>query len=140
MGEYRHGAHTVFGLKYHVVWITKYRYEVLQGDIAERAREVIRQICAAGEVTIARGAVPPDHIHVLLSAPRSWPRRSSCSLSKGGRLACCNGTSQRCARGTGVTFVGAGHFCASVDAVDEKTIRQYELLQQYGCAPTSTGA
>ena len=55
MGEYRHGAHAVTDLKYHIVWITKYRHQVLRGDIAERAREVIRQIRAAREVTIHSG-------------------------------------------------------------------------------------
>ena len=52
-----------------MVWITKYRYQVMRGDVAERARELIRQICAAREVTIIRGAVSPDHIHMLVAAP-----------------------------------------------------------------------
>jgi len=58
-----------FDIKYHVIWITKYRYKVLRGRIAERARDIIRQICQAREVAIVRGAVSPDHIHMLLSAP-----------------------------------------------------------------------
>jgi len=37
--------------------------------VAERARDLIRQICQAREVVIVRGAVSPDHIHLLLSAP-----------------------------------------------------------------------
>ena len=41
MGEYRHAGHAVTDLKYHMVWITKYRYHVLRGDVAERARELI---------------------------------------------------------------------------------------------------
>ena len=57
MVDYRHSAHAVFDLKYHVVWTTKYRYKILRGDVAERARDLIRQICAAREVTIIRGAV-----------------------------------------------------------------------------------
>jgi putative transposase len=31
MTEYRHSAHAVFDLKYHVVWCTKYRYKILRG-------------------------------------------------------------------------------------------------------------
>ena len=42
---------------------------MLRGDIAERAREVSRQNCAAREVRIIRGAVSPDHIHILVGAP-----------------------------------------------------------------------
>jgi putative transposase len=59
----------VTDLKYHVIWVTKYRYKILRGDIAERARDLIRQICVAREVTIIRGAVSPDHVHMLVGAP-----------------------------------------------------------------------
>jgi putative transposase len=69
MAEYRHSGHAVFDLKYHVVWCTKYRYKIVRGRIAERARDLIRQICEARDVVIVRGAVSPDHIHLLLSAP-----------------------------------------------------------------------
>ena len=69
MAEYRHSAHAVFDLKYHVIWCTKYRYKILRGRVAERARDLIRQICQARDVVIVRGAVSPDHIHLLLSAP-----------------------------------------------------------------------
>ena len=39
MGEYRTSAHGVFDIKYHIVWITKYRYKILRGRVAERAGE-----------------------------------------------------------------------------------------------------
>ena len=39
MVEYRSSGHEVFDLKYHVVWITKYRYKILRGRVAERARD-----------------------------------------------------------------------------------------------------
>jgi REP element-mobilizing transposase RayT len=56
-------------LKYHVIWCTKYRYKILRGRVAERARDLIRQICESGDIVIVRGAVSPDHVHLLLSAP-----------------------------------------------------------------------
>jgi putative transposase len=59
----------VFRIKYHLIWITKYRYKVLRGEVAERARDLIRQICQAREVSIIRGAISPDHIHMLVAAP-----------------------------------------------------------------------
>jgi hypothetical protein len=69
MVEYRRSAHAVYDLKYHVIWCTKYRYKILRGRVAERARDLIRQICQTRDVVIVRGAVSPDHIHLLLSAP-----------------------------------------------------------------------
>jgi putative transposase len=69
MAEYKHSAHAVYDLKYHVILITKYRYKILRGRIAERAHDLIRQVCQSREVVIVRGAVSPDNIHMLLSAP-----------------------------------------------------------------------
>ena len=40
MVEYQRGSHTLHDIKYHLVWITKSRYHVLRGEVAERAREV----------------------------------------------------------------------------------------------------
>jgi Transposase IS200 like len=68
MGEYRTSAHAVFDIKYHIVWITKYRYKILRGRVAERARDLLRQICQSREVVIVRG-VTGSHSHAgVLSA------------------------------------------------------------------------
>jgi putative transposase len=52
-----------------MIWCTKYRKKILRGRVAERVRDLIRKTCAARGVSIIRGAVSPDHIHLLLSAP-----------------------------------------------------------------------
>ena len=44
--EYRHGSHSLYDLKYHMVFCTKYRYRILTGQIATRTRELIREVCA----------------------------------------------------------------------------------------------
>ena len=67
--EYRTGSHTKFKIEYHFVWVTKYRFHVLQGDIALRVRELVRQVCAKHEIEILRGVVSKDHVHILVSAP-----------------------------------------------------------------------
>ena len=41
------------------------------GPVSERLRELIRQICQQNEVTILKGHVSKDHIHVLVSSPPS---------------------------------------------------------------------
>ncbi len=66
---YRKTAHTTFDCTYHIVWITKYRYPVLIGDIAIRARDLIRQICTENQGEIIRGTVARDHIHIYVSIP-----------------------------------------------------------------------
>ena len=120
MGEYRYAGHAVTDLKYHMVWITKDRYQVLRGDVAERARELIRQICAAREVTIIRGAVSPDHIHMLVAAPPQISPSKLVQFIKGrsSRLLQQEFPALR-KRYWGQHLWARGYFCASVGAVDE---------------------
>ena len=53
MAEYRKDKHTVYNITYHYVWVTKYRYHVLQGDVALRARDLICQTCLSRGVTMS---------------------------------------------------------------------------------------
>ena len=69
MSKYRKGAHTVYELHYHFVFITKYRKPVLRGDIAKRTRDLIREICKSEDVEIVKGNVSKDHVHLMLSMP-----------------------------------------------------------------------
>ena len=69
MENYRKSAHSTYDIKYHIVWITKYRKPAITGKIAERTRELIRMVCKVNEVEILSGHVGKDHIHLLLSVP-----------------------------------------------------------------------
>jgi putative transposase len=51
------------------VWVTKYRYQVLKGDIALRVRELVKQTCEAFEIRLVKGVDSKDHVHILVSAP-----------------------------------------------------------------------
>ena len=67
--SYSTASHTRFYHRYHVVWATKYRYKVLQGEMRERLRTIIRQTCDEMGVHIVRGVLAQDHIHMFLSIP-----------------------------------------------------------------------
>jgi putative transposase len=71
MQSYKSGSHARYDLKYHIVWISKYRKPVMEGSIAERLRELVRQICQQNEVTIIKGHVSKDHVHILVSCSPS---------------------------------------------------------------------
>ena len=67
--KYRKTAHSIYDLKYHIVWIAKYRKPILGGAIGKRVRELIRQTCASLDVYIVKGHVSKDHVHLLVSVP-----------------------------------------------------------------------
>ena len=77
MEHYRRTSHTRFDIKYHLVWITKYRKKLLRGDVATRLRQIVRDICAELEVEIIKGHIGKDHVHLFVSSP---PHVSSSQL------------------------------------------------------------
>ena len=79
MKDHRRGSHTVSSLTAHVVWVTKYRYPVLQGDIQKRCRELLIQICDSEDVRILKGVVSKDHVHMHVEYP---PKLSLSNLVK----------------------------------------------------------
>lgn len=64
MSGQRTNGHTVSRLTAHIVWCTKYRHKVLEGDIQRRCRELLIQICDSEDVEILKGVVSRDHIHM----------------------------------------------------------------------------
>ena len=69
MQYYRKSSHSTYDCTYHIVWITKYRYPVLIGDIGHRAKDLVREICLENQVEIIRGLVAGSHIHIYVSVP-----------------------------------------------------------------------
>jgi putative transposase len=124
--EYRYGSHTVFNIEYHFVWVTKYRYKVLQGEVALRVKELVRQTCEAFEINIISGVVSKDHVHMFVSAPpnlapseimrRIKGRSSSKLLEEFPHLK---------KRYWGRHFWARGYFCATSGQVTDEMIKSY---------------
>ena len=67
MRRYQIGAHTKTDLKVHLIWIPKYRKRVLTGQVAIRARDVLRQIAMEHDIDIITGKVASDHVHMFIA-------------------------------------------------------------------------
>ena len=71
MQNLRKGSHSVHQLHVHIVWSTKYRFQVLKGEVQIRCRDLIRQSCDSLDVQVLKGVVSKDHVHLHLSyAPK----------------------------------------------------------------------
>ncbi len=69
MANYRKGSHTSTRLTAHIVWVTKYRYQVLKGDVQKRCRTLLIQDCESMEIEILKGVVSKDHVHIHIEYP-----------------------------------------------------------------------
>ncbi len=67
----RRSSHTVSCISVHLVWVTKYRYHVLKGDVQRRCRDLLIQICDSENVRILKGVVSKDHVHLHIEYPPS---------------------------------------------------------------------
>ena len=72
MSPVKRTSHAVYDLKYHFVWIPKYRKMVLKEPIAKRVEQVFREIAEIYGFEIETMAVVEDHVHIFLSAPPKY--------------------------------------------------------------------
>ena len=126
LDRYRRGAHTVLELQYHFVWNTKYGYPVLQGDIGLRTREVLREICTEKEITVVRGNVRANHIHMLVSAPSHLSPAKIAQYLKGkSAYRLFKDFPDLKKRYWGSHLWSRGYFCSTIGAVTEEMIKRY---------------
>ena len=131
--RYHKGAHAVLELKYHFIWKTKYGYRVLNGNIALRTREIIRDICRDKKMVILKGNVRPNHVHLLVQAPSHLSPSKMAQYLKGTssyRLQQEFPSLRK--RFWGRHLWNRGYFCSTVGAVTEEQIRRYIEHQEEG--------
>ena len=124
--NYKRGSHSIYDLKYHVIFCTKYRYRILTGEVGIRVRELIREICNANYVDIVSGSVSPDHIHLLLSVPPNISLSKLLQYVKGktGRKLQMEFAHLR-KRYWGQHLWARGYFAVTVGNVNEADINKY---------------
>ena len=60
----RSSSHCRHNIKYHFVWIPKYRREVLVGRIPARLKELLEEIARNYGLKIITQEIMPDHVHI----------------------------------------------------------------------------
>ena len=124
-------AHTKHRLRVHLVWVPKYRKRVLQGPVAVRLEELLRQATEVNRWQIHELAIQPDHVHLLLQIRPPESVSSVVNLLKG--------RTSRIVRAEfpqleeflwGESFWADGYFAESVGQVEEAVVSAYIRNQQ----------
>ena len=139
MENYRTNSHSRFDIKYHFVWITKYRKKILTGAVGIRLRDVVREVCRTNEIEILEGAVSADHVHVLLSCPPNLSPSKIKQYIKGksSRKLMMEFTHLE-KQFWGRHLWARGYFVASSGKVTDEAIMEY-IRQQEGTEPGDGG-
>ena len=83
-GGYWSGAHTKHRLKYHLVWIPKYRKRVLRGKLCTRLKDLLHEACEINGWVIEELQIMTDHIHMLVQLKPSKSVSKVVQILKGG--------------------------------------------------------
>jgi len=67
--KYKRQSHAVYDCRYHVIWVTKYRFKIINQDIEIALKWIIKEICDWKGVEILAGAVKAEHVHLYLQIP-----------------------------------------------------------------------
>jgi putative transposase len=132
MKNFRKTSHSVYDIKYHLVWITKYRKPILSGVIATRLRELIREICNAMDIEIIKGHVSKDHVHLFVSVPPYHSVSTVLKRVKGKTSRRLLSESKMLAKQCwGRHLWARGYFAASSGNVTDEVIAQYIEMQTH---------
>ena len=124
--QYDTGKHCVCYHRYHLVWITKYRFKVLRGSLQRRFRKIIRQVREENGVKIISGVVSSDYVHMFVSLPsklavsevmRGAKERSSFKMQRE--------FPELKKRYWGRRFWGRGYFSTTSGAITDDVVLQY---------------
>ena len=126
MARYWTGAHTKHRLRFHLVWIPKYRKRVLRGKIAARIKQLLYEACKVNNWLLSEMNVQEDHVHILVQI---WRRESLADVVK--RL---KGGTSKVIRAEfpeleeflwGDSFWADGYFAETVGKVEEEIMQKY---------------
>ncbi len=138
MIKIRKNSHTVSWLTVHLIFVTKYRYKVLTGEVQKRCRSLIMQDCERMEIRILKGVISKDHIHIHIEYA---PKYSISNIAK--QL---KGRSSRILqkeyshlkkRYWGKRFWGRGFGAFSTGNITEKMVQEY--IEQHRKKPNKGG-
>jgi putative transposase len=126
MAKYWKGDHTTHKLRYHLVWIPKYRKRVLRGEIAAHVKRLLFEACEMNRWGIEEITVQEDHIHLII---QFWPRESVAEV-----VQILKGGTSRIIRKThpelkeflwGDSLWADGYFAETIGSLDEEIVKKY---------------
>lgn len=131
MSKYKKLSHAIYYCIYHIVWVPKYRYRMLNGVIKEMMERDVRGISEWLGCEVKELNVRQDHVHVVVSIPPKVSVSEYMGTVKG-KTAIKLFKSYPGIRSKpywGNHFWARGYFVSTV-GVDEETIRKYVKYQE----------
>jgi putative transposase len=126
--EYKKGSHSKYLLRYHFVMATKYRHNILNGDISTDIKQILEDISKVEGYEIEIMETDQNHIHLLIEAK---PTFSPFSIVHKIKIITTNRIWKKHAEVLKKhywkenTFWSDGYFVCSIGEANSETIRRY---------------
>ena len=131
MGKYKKLSHVVYKCEYHIVWVPKYRFRILTGEIKKLVEEDIKMLCEWKRCEVQEMSVQKAHIHLVVSIPPKVSISEMIGILKG-KLAIKLFKSYPKMKQKpywGNHFWARGYFVSTV-GIDEDVIKRYVKYQE----------
>ena len=71
--QFRKLAHSLYECKYHIVFCPKYRYKLLQGDVAKYVTQQVYRLSDQKDgIEVLEVKVQVDHVHMVVTIPPKY--------------------------------------------------------------------
>jgi len=123
-------SHSVYECKYHVVFCPKYRYKILQAEVASYVTEKMYHLCSQKEgVELLEVNVQPDHVHMIMSIAPKYSVSSIMGFLKGKLALGLFDQFPELQRRYWGRHVWSRGYCVTTVGLDEDAIRKYVRWQ-----------
>ena len=126
------GAQTRFDIRYHFVFIPRYRKRVLTGEVGKAIERMIRYACQVNEWEIYELAIERDHVHLYIGTQPKWSPSEIMKAIKGGSSKKIRELFPKLDEvywGASATFWADGFMVKSVGSITDKVISEYITKQ-----------
>ena len=132
-------SHTKWNLKYHIVFIPKYRRKEIYGKLRSDIGRIIRQLCEYKGVEIIEAHAMSDHIHMLVRIPPKIAISNFMGYLKGKSTLMIYDRHPELQNKWNKAFWARGYYVTTIGNVTEKTIKRY-IQEQYKESKEEDGA
>lgn len=131
MSRFRKLSHTIWYCHYHVVWVPKYRFRILTGDVADEVERCIRAFSEQQKADVMELNIQADHVHLLALVPPKVSISSYVGTLKGRTaIRVFNKFRELKRRPYWGNHFWARGYCVDTVGLDETKIRAYVQLQE----------
>ena len=69
MSRFEKLSHVIWLYQYHIIWVSKYRFRVLKGELAREVQNCVQVYSSRIGCQVVELNVQTDHVHLLVKVP-----------------------------------------------------------------------